>query len=124
MAAFPGARKHFRDAETGVPIEVIAAGEYPGDGKPVVFPDPADASVEIDNYRVASIEKLIEMKLASGTTAEHRRLRDLADVQQLIETLNLPLELADELDSSVKNEYARLWRLAQQARDTSESEKG
>ena len=32
-----------RDAENGVPIDFLIAGEYPGDGKPkdVRFPDPA-----------------------------------------------------------------------------------
>src|SRR5262245_7213967 len=41
--AFPGAKKHFVDAETGVKVEIITSGEYPGDGKPkaVSFPDPS-----------------------------------------------------------------------------------
>src|SRR5215212_327348 len=30
VPAFPGARKHFRDTETGVPIEILVAGDYPG----------------------------------------------------------------------------------------------
>src|SRR5205823_4612171 len=40
--------KNLRDAETGVKIEFLVTGEYPGDGKPkpVSFPDPADVSVE------------------------------------------------------------------------------
>jgi hypothetical protein len=47
LPLFEGARKHFRDAVTGVNVEVLTAGEYPGDGKPkpVAFPDPAKASV-------------------------------------------------------------------------------
>lgn len=119
VQAFDGARKHFRDAETGVPVEVITAGEYPGDGKPkpVAFPDPTEPSVEMGQYRVASIEKLIELKLASGMSAEHRRLRDLADVQQLIETLDLSPEMAQRLDSSVSSEYLRLWQLAKESRE-------
>lgn len=117
VPAFPGARKHFRDSQTGVPIEVITTGEYPGDGKPkaVIFPDPARVSVEMGGYSVVNIENLIELKLASGLSAEHRRLRDLADVQQLIETLDLSLDLARQLDLSVRDEYVRLWRLAQKA---------
>jgi hypothetical protein len=59
---------------------------------------------------------LIELKLASGLSAEHRRLRNLADVQQLIETLDLPLELSAGLDSSIRDEYIHLWQLAHQAR--------
>jgi hypothetical protein len=59
---------------------------------------------------------LIELKLASGLSAEHRRLRDLADVQQLIEILSLPRSLSEQLDPSVQDEYLRLWELADQAR--------
>ena len=114
---FEGAHKHFRDASTGISVEVLTTGEYPGDGepKPVAFPDPSKASVQLDEFRVASLETLIELKLASGLSAEHRRLRDLADVQQLIETLRLPVEVAERLDPSVRNEYVRLWKLAQHA---------
>lgn len=117
IAVFPGARRHFRDSETGVPIEVITTGEYPGDGHPkaVAFPDPAKVAVDLGDYSVVGLECLIELKLASGLSAEHRRLRDLADVQQLIETLDLPLELSTQLNPSVSDEYIHLWQLAQQA---------
>ena len=116
---FSGARKHFRDTETGVPVEVITAGEYPGDGKPkaVVFPNPRDVAEDTGEGKVVKLEKLIELKLASGLSAEHRRLRDLADVQQMIETLDLPQDMTTRLDESVRSEYLELWRVAQQARD-------
>lgn len=117
VPTFQGARKHFRDTETGVKVEVITAGEYPGDGKPkpVVFPDPASKSETIGEHRVIKLPTLIELKLASGLSAEHRQLRDLADVQQLIETLDLPEDLSEQLDSSVSDEYRRLWRLAKRS---------
>jgi hypothetical protein len=113
VAAFPGARKAFVDAESRVPIEVVTAGEYPGDGKPkaVAFPDPATSSVEIDGIRVVPLPTLIELKLASGLSAGHR-LRDLADVQDLIVALELALDLENALDASVREEYRRLWNLA------------
>jgi len=116
VAAFPGAGKAFVDTESRVPIEIITAGEYPGDGKPkpVVFPDPATSSVEIDGIRVVALPTLIELKLASGLSAGHR-LRDLADVQDLVVALELPLELADSLDASVRDEYRRLWDRAREA---------
>src|SRR5205085_3720661 len=40
--------KHLRDAESGVKIEFLTTGDYPGDGKPkpVAFPDPKEASIE------------------------------------------------------------------------------
>ena len=45
--AFNGAQKTFRDTETGVRIEFLTSGEFPGDGlqKPVAFPDPAAPGV-------------------------------------------------------------------------------
>ena len=119
VPVFAGARKHFRDTETGVKVEIITTGEYPGDGKPkaVVFPDPEAVAIELADYRVVKLESLIELKLASGISAEHRKLRDLGDVQQLIEILNLPASLSERLDASVRDEYLRLWALAQKSRD-------
>ena len=117
VPAFKGALKSFRDAETQVKVEALTTGEFPGDGKPkpVAFPNPSDVSMERDGYRVISLEKLIELKLASGMSAPHR-LRDLADVQDLVSVLNLPLELEDQLDASVRGEYRRLWESVQQAK--------
>ena len=113
VLAFAGAPKTFRNAETQVKVEVITAGEYPGDGKPkpVVFPDPATARYDRDGYWIVTLEKLIELKLASGLSAPHR-MKDLVDVQELISVLQLPLELEERLDESVRAEYQRLWRLA------------
>ncbi len=118
VPAFNGATKSFLDAETRVKVETLITGEYPGDGKPkpVSFPAPETVSVERDGYRVITLEKLIELKLASGLTAPHR-LRDLADVQDLISLLGLPLGLAEQLDDSVRHEYRRLWETVQQARE-------
>jgi hypothetical protein len=110
---FPEAEKSFRDTETNVKIEVITAGEFPGDGlpKPVTFPDPKDLTIEEDNVQVILLEKLIELKLASGLSASHR-MRDLADVQDLIIGLKLSLNFMDKLDKSVRPEYQRIWGAA------------
>ena len=82
---------------------MITSGEYPGDGlpKPVVFPNPAEVSVEMAGIRVVTLEKLIEFKLASGMTAPHR-LRDLADVQDTIRALRLPEDSADARPESAR----------------------
>ena len=108
---FPGARKALRDTTTGVTVEFITTGEYPGDGKPkaVGFPEPAAASVDIDGVQVIRLEKLIELKLASGLT-NTQRMRDLSDVRDLIARLNLPPELAEKLDPSVRDTYIEYWR--------------
>jgi hypothetical protein len=119
VPAFRGARKALRDTTTGVQVEFITTGEFPGDGKPkpVSFPDPAGASVERDGYTVLSLPKLIELKLASGLTAEHRRHRDLGDVETIIWYLKPPRELGNQLDASVRDEYYRMWDAAQNAHD-------
>jgi hypothetical protein len=111
---FAGARKRIRDTTTGVSIDLITTGEYPGDGKPkaVRFPDPSD-SIDRLGYNVLSLPRLIESKIVTGTTVEERQLRDLADVQELINELQLPRSFAEQLDPTVRSEFDRLWRLAQ-----------
>jgi len=120
LPAFEGAEKSFKDTEANVRVEVVTSGEYPGDGKtkPVVFPDPRDSRVELDGIAVLSLEKLVELKLASGLSAPHR-IRDIADVQDLIRILELPLELSSDLDGSVTSEYERLWHTVQAGKEES-----
>lgn len=110
---FPGSRG-LRDTEAGVNVDVVLAGEYPGDGKPkpVVFPDPAQVAVRGRRVALLPLPKLIELKLASGLSAPHR-LKDLADVLELIRQLSLPRETAESLDPSVRAKYEELWQAAQ-----------
>lgn len=107
--AFEGATRKFRTIEENVTIEIITAGEFPGDGKPkpVVFPDPSENQVEIDGVKTLSLEKLIELKLASGMTAPHR-LKDLADVQELIKVKNLSAAYAEKLNPFVREKFLEL----------------
>lgn len=116
---FPGARKSLRDTKTGVKIDFITTGEYPGDGKPkeVMFPDPGVTATDRLGYQVIELPRLIELKLASGLT-DPLRLRDLADVQDLIRALELPRNLADDINPSVRDEYLRMWDAAANARDS------
>ena len=72
-------------------------------------------AVEKGGLRVVPLETLLELKIASGLSAEHRRLVDLADVQRTIEALKLPMELGESLHPGVRAEYGRLWALAQRA---------
>lgn len=102
--------KNLRDTKTGVRIEFLIAGQYPGDGKPkpVAFPDPNEAGIEIEGVRFVGLARLIELKLASGSTAAWRR-RDLVDVQDLIRALKMPREMSEKLDASVREVYCQLW---------------
>ena len=107
--AFPGARKRLRSTTDNVSIEVMTTGEYPGDGKPkpVSMPAPAEASTEIDGIKIVTLEKLIELKLASGISAADR-LKDLADVQELIKIRKLDADFALKLDPYVRAKYLEL----------------
>lgn len=107
--AFQGARKRLRSTADGVSIEVMTTGEYPGDGKPkpVSMPRPSDASTEIDGIKFVTLEKLIELKLASGISASDR-LKDLADIQELIKIRQLNADFALQLDPYVRAKYLEL----------------
>jgi len=103
--------KHLRDTELGVKIEFLTTGGFPGDGKPkpVAFPDPEQVGIEIDGIRYLNLPKLVELKLASGMTSP-ARLRDLADVLELIRLLDLPADYAAQLDPSVADKFRELWQ--------------
>jgi hypothetical protein len=105
---FPGSRG-LRDTEANVKIDVLLTGDFPGDGKPkpVCFPDPGLA-VRGDGVMLIPVDRLIELKLASGLTNPDR-MKDLADVQELVRAARLPLELSEGLDPSVRDKYVEIW---------------
>lgn len=107
--AFNGATKKFRSTEENVPIEIIVAGEYPGDGKPkpVRFHEPTENVTVIEGVKTVTLEKLIELKLASGISASDR-LKDLADVQELIRVKSLDSDFAEKLDPYVRAKFLEL----------------
>ncbi len=102
--------KQLRDTATGVRIEFLVSGQYPGDGKPkpIAFPDPQDTATEILGIRYIGLPNLLELKLASGMT-NAGRLKDLADVQELIRLLKLPRSTAERLDPYVREKFFELW---------------
>src|SRR6266852_2668557 len=102
--------KQLRDTENGVKVEFLVTGEYPGDGKPkpIAFPRPEEASIEIEGMHLLQLPRLIELKLASGIS-NPRRAQDLVDVQRMIEILNLPNDLAKQLNPYVQDKYNELW---------------
>ena len=109
--AFEGAKKKFRTVQENIPIDIISAGEFPGDGKPkpVVFLDFAEASVIIDGVKTISFEKLVELKLASGMSASDR-IKDLGDVQELIKLKKLDEHFAERLNEYVRSKYLELYQ--------------
>jgi len=116
--AFEGARKKFRSTDRNVPIEIITAGEYPGDGKPkpISFPDPKESRVIINGISTVTLEMLINLKLASGMT-DPGRLKDLADVQELIKIKGLEADFAEKLHPFVREKFLELHQGVEQSRD-------
>lgn len=109
-----GTSTKLRDTKTGVRIEFLITGQYPGDGKPkpVSFPDPVNVGIDIGGITFLQLPVLVELKLASGISAPHR-LKDLADVQELIRILKLPKEFGQQLNTFVRDKFDELWHNAQ-----------
>lgn len=108
--------KHLRDTESGVRIEFLVTGQFPGDGKPkpVAFPNPSTVATEKDGIKYLSLPSLIELKLASGMT-NPQRLKDLSDVMELIKLLGLPRDFSQQLAPYVQPKYLELWQSVAQA---------
>ena len=115
------ARKRLRSSSDNVSIEVMTTGEFPGDGKPkpVAMPDPSSSSIEIDGIKFVTLEKLIELKLASGLT-DPDRLKDLADVQELIKIRGLDESFGSKLDPFVRDKFLELQRAVSSSKSNQE----
>jgi hypothetical protein len=62
------------------------------------------------------VNQLLDLKLASGLTNTDR-MKDLADVQELIRAAQLPAELEAELNPMVRAKYSEIWRATKLDRD-------
>jgi hypothetical protein len=103
------------DTEFDVHVDVLSTGRFPGDDKPkpIAFPDPATTAVRGSPFALLPVERWIELKLASGMVAAHR-LKDLADVQELIRSAQLPSTMAESLDPWVQAKFLELWHAVNQ----------
>ena len=63
-----------------------------------------------------TLEKLVELKLASGMTAPHR-LKDLADVQELIKIKGLTADFAEKLNPFVREKFLELQKAVENAEE-------
>jgi len=113
--------RNLRDVQYGVRIEFLVTGQYPGDGKPkpVAFPDPAASNTQIDGISYVNLPTLVELKIASGMT-NPGRLKDLADVQELIRAVKLPRDFSGQLNSFVREKFDELWIAVQNDRGQDE----
>jgi hypothetical protein len=105
--------KHLRDTELGIKTKFLVEGHFPDDGKPkpVAFPNPAAVSFENAGIRYIQLPALLDLKLASGMTSPSR-LKDLADVLEVIKLLGLPREYAANLNPYVREKFEELWQAA------------
>jgi hypothetical protein len=104
------ASKNLRDVHSKVKIEFLITGEFPGDGKPkpISFPDPRNAAEVRSGIQVLQLPRLVELKLASGMTGAGRT-KDLGDVEQLIQLLNIPRDFSNQLHEYVRPRFLEIW---------------
>ncbi len=97
----PRRPRHFVDRQNNVHIDLLVTGLFPGRGgpRPFAFPDPTEASEEINHIRVVTLAQLIQLKLAAG------RYYDFGDVVFLIGVHKLDESFADRLHPSVRSDY-------------------
>jgi hypothetical protein len=96
-----GRPRRFRERQSGVTVDFLVTGRYPGIGKPgpIAFPDPAAASEEIGKISVVTLPQLVQLKLAA------RRYYDFGDGVFLIRTRNLDESFMRLLHRSVHHDF-------------------
>lgn len=96
-----GRSRRFVEKKSQVVVDCLVTGRFPGSGKPgpIAFPDPEEASEEIDNVRVLTLPHLIQLKLAA------RRHKDFGDVVFLIQVHNLEESFLQQLHPSVHQDF-------------------
>lgn len=97
----PGRSRRLVDHHNGILVDVQITGHYPGwDGPvPFAFPDPQEASEEIDHVHVLTLPQLLQLKLATG------RPKHFADVVRLIRANDLDQSFQDNLHPSIRGDY-------------------
>lgn len=103
-----GLRKRLRQTQFKVNIDVVTTGEHAGSSEsPIVFPSPeSEGFFEKEGLRIATLEKLIELKIASGVWGH--RAWDLGDVQRLIKANGLAEPFAEKLPAVLRPRYLEL----------------
>ncbi|MGE0191205.1 MAG: hypothetical protein AB7T63_04100 [Planctomycetota bacterium] len=113
-----GLRKKLRETRSRVHIDVIQSGEPAGaEGSPVSYPEPASSAFATapDGIRYPTLAALMAFKIASGVWG--KRLRDLADAQELIKAANLDEAFSSELPEAIRARFIELVEATRQERD-------
>lgn len=96
-----GRTRRFRDSVTQATVDFLISGELAGRtsrNTVIRFPDPAE-SIEMDGLRTVTLPRLVELKLVTW------RLKDWADVIELIRANNLNEAFAHQIDPLVRMAY-------------------
>jgi hypothetical protein len=97
----PNRSRRFVERQSGVTVEVKLTGHYPGRTSPgpFPFPHPADVRQQWEGIYVASLPRIISLKLAAATHA------DLADVVSLTQAHDLDESFLTNLHPLVQNVF-------------------
>jgi hypothetical protein len=101
---YPGREDAVRDRRNEVRIDLLPAGRAYRRSCRVPFPLP---TVVTDIPQYVPLGKLISLKLDSWFSSPNRRLKDKADVIELIKALRLPRDLP--VDEPVRHLYIETW---------------
>jgi hypothetical protein len=101
LSSVAGRSRRFIEPTTGVQVDILVMGLFPGSGKPgpIAFPDPATVSELLNKVRYIDLKTLIELKLAA------HRYQDFADVVNLIGANRLDESFMSRLHPSVHRDF-------------------
>ena len=100
----PDVQDRVEDRRNGVMVDPLPAGRVLQRGCKVPFPQPGKVAEQL---QIVSLEELISLKLDSWASNPTRRLKDKADVVELIKHRNLPRDLA--VNPAVCAHYLETW---------------
>jgi len=100
----PSVQDRIKDGRNGVFIDLLQAGGVVKQGCKVPFPQPKKVTCEL---QIVKLEELIALKLDSWANNPARRLRDKADVTELI--LRRKLSRTLDVNPAVKSLYLEIW---------------
>ncbi len=100
----PGCEDRVEDQRNGVKVDLLPAGQVLKRGCKVPFPQPTKVS---EVLQIVTLEELISLKLDSWVNSPLRRLKDKADVIELITRRQLPRDLA--IAAVVRDLYTETW---------------
>ncbi len=100
--------KEYR-TETGIAIQFLISGDDAGGGEVRIAEPNGDENVEvIEGLTVLRLSRLIEMKLACGSSSLRRTHKDFADVVELIAIRKLDSSFARFLHKSLRKTFREL----------------